>query len=196
MPGYSVIADTTETILKALNDALQPLDTPPPVAVVKDFSGPISTSPASLILYLYEIIQDPVTRNRPMIRTDVVDAVELRKPPLPLTLRYMLTAFAGDRLTEQRILARAMQSLYDHPMRLGPDLQGDPAPIGLVGSNVILRTHLSMLTLEEKTRIWYAIQQPYRLCVVYEVRLVEVDAEEIVRVGTVRSRLLDMAVPA
>jgi hypothetical protein len=131
-----------------------------------------------------------------MIRRDIPDAVELRKPPLPLMLRYLLTAFAGDWITEQRMLARAMQALHDRPMRLGSDLRGDPAPLGLVGSNVILKTHLSMLTLEEKTRIWHAIQRPYRLSVVYEVRLVEIDAEDGFRVGTVRSRHLESAVPA
>jgi len=131
-----------------------------------------------------------------MIREEVPGGVELRKPPLPLVLRYMLTPFAGDRVTEQRMLARTMQMLHDRPMRFGPDLVGDPAPTGLVGTNVILKFHLSMMTLEERTRIWHSIQRPYRLCVVYEVRLAELDALDVTTVGTVRTRRLDMAVPA
>ena len=150
MPGYSVIADTTETLQAAIDAALVVLDPGnPPRAVIDDFADDIPTNPPSMVLYLYEILQDPATRNRPMIREEVAGAVELRKPPLPLVLRYLLTPFAGDRVTEQRMLARTMQALHDRAMRFGPDLVGDPAPLGLVGTNVILKIHLSMLTLDQ-----------------------------------------------
>jgi Pvc16 N-terminal domain len=196
MPGYSVIADTTETLQRAIDAALVVLDpATPPQTVIDDFATDPPTSPPSMVLYLYEILQDAATRNRPMIREEVAGAVELRKPPLPLILRYLLTPFAGDRFTEQRMLARTMQALHDRPMRFGPDLMGDPAPLGLVGTNVVLKIHLSMLTLEERTRIWHSIQRPYRLSVVYEVRLAEVDAEQRVRAGTARTRQSDYALP-
>jgi hypothetical protein len=196
MPGYSVIADTTETLQRAIDAALVVLDpADPPKTVIEDFTTDPQTTPPSMVLYLYEILQDAATRNRPMIREEVAGAVELRKPPLPLILRYLLTPFAGDRFTEQRMLARTMQALHDRPMRFGPDLMGDPAPLGLAGTDVVLKIRLSMLTLEERTRIWHSIQRPYRLSVVYEVRLTEVDAEQRVRAGTARTRQLDYALP-
>ena len=197
MPGYSVIADASETLVASINAALLVLDpNNPPRAVIHDFAGNISTNPPSMVLFLYEVAQDATTRNRPPLREDVPGGVLMTKPPLPLVLRYLLTAFAGDRVTEQRMLARTMQALYDRPIKLGPDLVGDAAPIGLAGSNVVLKVHLAMLTLEERTRVWQSIQRPYRLSVIYEVRLAELDAEERSRGAIVRSRRLESAVPA
>ena len=197
VPGYSIIADVSETLEAAIDAALVVLDPAnPPQAVIHDFAGNIPTNPPSMVLFLYEVVQDPMTRNRPPLRTDVAGGAQLTKPPLPLVLRYLLTPFAGDRVTEQRMLARTMQALYDRPIKLGPDLVGDPPPLGLAGTNIALKIHLSMLTLEERTRIWYSIQRPYRLSVVYEVRLAELDAEALTQVSTVRSRQLENAVPA
>ena len=199
MPGYSVIADTAETLQALVNAALMVLDPlNPPRAVIEDFANPISTNPPSVVVYLYEIMQDAITRNRHPVRAEVIGqaAVDLNRPPLPLMLRYLITPFAGDRMTEQRMLARTMQAMHDRPLRSGAELVGDPAPLGLAGSNITLKITLSMLTLEEKTRIWLAIQRPYRLSVVYEVRLIEVDSEIVTRGGTVLSRQLRESVPA
>lgn len=197
MPGFSVIADVSETLVAAIDAALVALDpASPPRAVMHDFApGNISTNPPTMVLFLYEVAQDPTTRNRPPLREDVPNGVLCTKPPLPLVLRYLLTPFAGDRPTEQRMLARTVQALYEHPIKLGPDLVGDPAPLGLAGTNVALKVHLTMLTLEERTRVWQSIQRPYRLSVIYEVRLVELDAEEQRPSPTVRSRRLEIAVP-
>jgi len=197
MPGYSVIADVSKTMVAAINAALVALDPlNPPLAVIHDFVGTISTNPPSMVLFLYEVAQDPTTRNRPPLRDDVPGGVVTTKSPLPLVLRYLLTAFAGDRDTEQRMLACTMRALYDRPLKLGPDLVGDPAPLGLAGTNVVLKVHLATITLDERSRVWQAIQRPYRLSVIYEVRLVELDAEQQSTTSTVRSRRLERAVPA
>lgn len=197
MPGYSIFADVSETLVAAIDAALVTLDPMnPPHAVIHDFSGVVSVNPPTMVLFLYEVAQDPTTRNRPPLREDAPGGVVNTKAPLPLVLRYLLTAFAGDRVTEQRMLARTMQALYDRPLKLGPDLVGDPAPLGLAGTNVVLKVHLTMLTLDERTRVWQSIQRPYRLSVIYEVRLVELDAELRTAVPTVRSRQLESAVPA
>jgi len=46
----------------------------------------------------------------------------------------------------------------------------------LAGTNQALKVTLSPLTIEERARVWYAIQKPYRLSVTYEVRVVNLDA--------------------
>src|SRR5262245_22513458 len=135
MAGYSVIADVSETLKAAIDAALVPLDPlNPPTATIRDFSGNISTNPASMVLFLYEVAQDPTTRNRPPLREEVPSGVRLTKPPLPLILRYLLTPFAGDRETEQRMLGRTMQALYDRPIKLGLDLVGLAPPDGIAGT--------------------------------------------------------------
>jgi Pvc16 N-terminal domain len=191
--GYSVIADVSETLKAAIDASLDTLDPAnPPAAVISDFADNISRNPASMVLFLYEVAQDPITRNRPLLREEVPNGVRLTKPPLPLVLRYLLTPFAGDRVTEQRMLARTMQALYDRPIKLGADLVGDAAPLGLAGSTASLKLHLAMLTLEERTRVWSSIQRPYRLSVIYEVRLIELDALDQQLAATVRARRLDV----
>ena len=50
------------------------------------------------------------------------------------------------------------------------------------------------LTLEELTRVWHAVQKPYRLSVSYDVRVIKIDSEIIADRATVRSR--DMAMSA
>ncbi|MGE0853125.1 MAG: DUF4255 domain-containing protein [Hyphomicrobiaceae bacterium] len=196
MPRHSVIADVSETLAAAIDAALENLDpVDPPRAVVHDYSTDPITSPASMVLFLYEVTQDPATRNRPPLREDVGGGVRLRKPPLTLVLRYLLTPFAGDRSTEQRMLARTMQALYDQPIRFGPDLRGDVAPDGLRSSNASLKIHLALLNLEERTRIWHSIQRRYRLSVVYEVRLAELDANSMTEAAVVRTRLIESAEP-
>ena len=92
----------------------------------------------------------------------------------------------GDSVTEQQILGRAMQALYDDAILAGTVLLG-----GLQGSADTLKITLIPLTLEDRARVWYAIQKPYRLSVNYEVRVVNLDATEEQSAEVVQSRTLD-----
>lgn len=197
MARHSVIADISETLQAAISAALVVLDpAEPPEAVVQDYSTDPRTSPASMVLFLYEVAQDIATRNRPPLREDTPAGVVLRKPPLTLVLRYLLTPFGGSRETEQRMLARTMQALYDQPILFGPALRGEDVSVGgLRGSNAAIKLTLAVLTLEERTRIWHSIQRPYRLSVVYEAKLAEVESDATAQVGRVRTRLLEPAEP-
>ena len=198
MARHSVIADISETLEAAITAAMLPLAVDePPRAVVSDHIEEPSTPPASMALFLYEVSQDTVTRNRPPVREDTNQGLRLRKPPLNLILRYMLTPYGGTRDTEQRMLALTMQALYDRPILSGPDLRGDPVDDGgLRGSNASIKLSLAVLTLEERTRIWHSVQQPYRLSVVYEARLAELESEAVVPAEIVRTRILEQAEPA
>ncbi|HLK05661.1 MAG TPA: DUF4255 domain-containing protein [Candidatus Acidoferrum sp.] len=172
MPDYGVIADTSVTLQTVLTQALQPLDPmAPPVAEISDLQGTITTSPARLTLFLFETVEDPSAKNRPKVVTPTPPTITVKKPPMALLLRYMLTPWSGDRVTDHKILGRAMQVLYDGAILSGTQLQN-----GLAGTNQALKVTLSPLTIEERARVWYAIQKPYRLSVTYEVRVVNLDA--------------------
>ena len=43
---------------------------------------------------------------------------------MALLLRYMLTPWSGDRLTDHKLLGRTFQVLYDGAILSGPQLQG------------------------------------------------------------------------
>ena len=196
MAGFGVIADVSETLHDVINTALSTLTpAPAPQALVHNLQGTIPTNPPTLTIFLYEITEDSSTRNRPMRREDSPAGARIRKPPLTLLLRYLLTPFAGDPVTEHRMIGRALQVLYQHPIFAGPDLRGDPAPEGLVGAADALKTTLAPLTLEERTRVWYSVQKPYRLSVSYEVRVANIDPEDDFTTELVRSRRLERMEP-
>jgi hypothetical protein len=188
VPDYTVIADVSSTLQSVLTAAYTPLDPmAPPVAEISDLQGNISTNPASMTLFLFETVEDPYSRNRAKIRVvptpPPATGLAFRKPPMALLLRYMLTPWSGDRLTDHKLVGRTMQVLYDGAILSGTQLQG-----GLVGTDQALKVTLSPLTLEERARVWYAIEKPYRLSITYEVRVVNLDAEEVDNVYPVRQR--------
>jgi hypothetical protein len=172
VPDYGVIADASLTLQTVLTQALLPLDpVAPPVAEISDLQGPIATNPARLTLFLFETVEDASSKNRPRVVTATPPTISLKKPPMALLLRYLVTPWSGDRITDHKLLGRALQVLYDGAILSGPQLQG-----GLAGTNQALKVTLSPLTLEERARVWYAMQRPYRLSVTYEIRVVNLDA--------------------
>jgi len=184
MADYGVISDVSTTLVTLLDQDLRK----PPLnghALLDDLSG---TAPAGLTLTitLYEILEDAPSRNRPRPQQAAGTAVLSTKPPMALRLHYLLTPWGGDSVTEQQILGRAMQALYDEAILSGTALLG-----GLQGSTDTLKITLIPLTLEDRARVWYAIQKPYRLSVNYEVRVVNLDATEELRDEVVQSRTLD-----
>ena len=163
MADFGVIADVSATLQNILTDAVSPLAPAPnrPFAETHDLQGVIPTAPPRLTLFLFEVVEDPSARNRPRVYNGVPPDIGLRRPTMALQLRYLVTPWSGDRLTDHRLLGRAMQALYDGMILSGAQLAG-----GLAGRNDALKLNLEPLTLEERTRIWHAVQQPYRLSVI------------------------------
>ena len=193
MPDYQVIAAVSETLQTFLSAALLPLAPGPnPItAQLNDLTVVPPTNPAILTVFLFEIGEDPSARNRPRVRDiDPTGEVKLAKPPMALLLRYLLTPFSGDRLTDHKILGRVIQVLYEDSILSGPFLKGV-----LVGTNHALKITMAPLSIDERSRVWYSIQKPYRLSVSYEVRVVNLDAEQVTRTQPVRQRTADFSTP-
>jgi hypothetical protein len=184
MADFAVISDVSTSLVTLLDTELRkdPLNAR---AVLDDLSG---AAPAGLTLTitLYEILEDGPSRNRPRPQQPAGTAVISTKPPMALRLHYLLTPWGGDSMTEQQILGRAMEVLYDDAILAGTVLLG-----GLKGSADTLKITLIPLTLEDRARVWYAIQKSYRLSVNYEVRVVNLDATEQLREEVVQSRTID-----
>ena len=197
MSGSGVIAEVSDTLINALNTALASIfPAPPPTAVLHGLQGAIATNPPTLAVFLYEVTEDASTRNRPMQQVRIAPNNRvLRKPPLTLNLRYMIVPFAGDRATEQRMLGASMQTVYDRSIYSGPELRGSIAPLGLVGSDNNLAVTLDPLTLEERTRVFHAVQRPYQLSLSYQIRVANIDPISVNDIDLVRSRNVDPAVP-
>jgi hypothetical protein len=192
VPGSDVIAAVSETLQSVLRNAVSTLDNPPPTAELSSLQGNISPSPARLTIFLFEIAEDISARNKPRTRSVAAPNISTAKPPMALVLRYLVTAWGGDRATEHRLLGRAMQVLYDNALISGPELQGN----ALKDTSEVLKVTLLPLTLEERTRVWYSVQRPYRLSLYYEVRVINLDSETTDRRRMVDVRTLDYGIGA
>lgn len=126
----------------------------------------------SLWLYRVSRVEDLV--NAPPVRL-ANGRVMMR--PLPLNLSYLVTPLAPDTLTEQRLLGIAMQAMHDHAL-IGSDfLVPQLVDSGLKSVSLHLEPH----SLEELTRVWHALHEPYELSAAYTVQYVPIAslAEEV-----------------
>jgi hypothetical protein len=189
MPDTNVISDVSDTLRAVLHDALIALD-PQFFVEISDLQGTISTSPLHLTIFLFEVVEDPSARNRPHVREVVNNDVLIHKPPISLLLRYMLTPWSGDRLTDHKIIGKVIETFYENGNIAGPQLQG-----ALLNTDVVIKINMAPITLEDRTRVWYSVQKPYRLSLTYEVRVVNIDSLRAQKTGLVRSRTTTPSVP-
>jgi hypothetical protein len=167
MSASTIISDVTQTLQDLLLEQQQPLglfevslNSP-----ADDAKNPMEPK---VNLFLLRVAENAFAKNREWL---AVGPGVLQKPPLALDLYYIMTPFANDRLDEHRALGEAMRIFYDHAIVAAPLLKGE-----LEHTVEELKVNLCPFSLEELTRIWNALNQPFRLSVCYEVRIVLVDA--------------------
>jgi len=123
-------------------------------------------------LWLYRVRRDEQTLNRPPRR---IAPDRIVPPPLPLRLYYLLVPIVDHQIRpqapelEQHVLGKALQVFNDQPTVRGSLLLDD-----LAGSDLEISVRLETMTLEEITRVWDALDQPYQLSVSYEVSVVPI----------------------
>ncbi len=185
MPDFNVIANVSDTMVSVLTESLKAVDPlgtgSAPIAILHDLTEPpVATRPV-LTVFLFEVVEDPSARNRRRVRQPANSKeITISKPPMALLLRYLLTPWSSgndetNRKLEHRMLGRVAQTFYDGAIISGTDLKGegdDPGGSGLSGSSEALKLTMAPLTLEDRTRVWAAVNQPYHLSLTYEVRVV------------------------
>ncbi len=188
MSNFSVISDVSKSLrdilLQSMIDASLPVD-----VEVHDLLD-LQPNQSLLTLFLYEILEDPSARNRPRVRAIDPNGITIQKPRMALLLRYLMTAWSNDQTTNQTILGRVLQTLYDGAILSGAQLNSE-----LSTTDLALKVTLSQLSLEEQTRVWFAIQKPYRLSLVYDVRVVNLDTERTDHLRPVTRRSVGYASP-
>lgn len=161
-----------------------------PTVSISDLTGTITANPPTVTLFLYEVDEDDSVRNLPPTRRPVGGQIEIEPPPVTLRLRYLITVWTDDAASGHAVLGRIIQLFSDSavvgPARLGGTIRdaGDA-----------LKLKLEPLTVENRSRVWDAIDKPYRLSVTYEVRGVRIDSERQAGVAPVSERRLDVATP-
>lgn len=142
------------------------------VTSVISLGNPTETAEAGtfvLSMWLYQVTENEFVKNQPMLRGS--QPSEQRFPPLALNLYYLLTPFhpTPEKDKDHLLLGKVMQILYDNAIvRLAPNADAVAEE---------LRVVFCRLSLEELTRIWEALSEPYRLSVCYNVRVSHIDSE-------------------
>lgn len=165
--GIGHVSQSLRTLLRSTITDSGPLaGTPIELKSPKEIMA-AKNNPLLVSLWLYRVQRHDDLVNAPPVR---LPDGRIGMRPLPLDLHYLVTPFAHDTLTRQRLLGLAMQTMHDHA-RVGaeylhPDLLLDPPGA--------LSVHLEPQTLEESTRIWHALHEPYELSASYLVQYVPI----------------------
>jgi hypothetical protein len=128
-----------------------------------------------LNLFLYQTTIDAALRNADLPGVAPGDSGH---PPLPLVLRYLVTAYGenDDDTVAHRLLGRAMNVLHDHPL-LGREEIEAAVRVPLPDSDLhrqVERVRLTpvQLTIDEVSKLWTSFQTQYRISAAYEASVV------------------------
>lgn len=139
------------------------------------WSNPTETledSSNRLSLWLYRIEENEYVKNQSLRRVNGNDRnVALAVPPLSLDLSYLVTPVSGNPESDLHLLGKTLQVFYENSILVLHDSDE--------GTREELKLILARINLEELTRIWEALNQPYRLSVCYKVRLTRIEAERL-----------------
>lgn len=176
MADYTIISDVSAHIVKILREKMCPEPIPSPNNI--EISSPASQDVDYLVgLYLYEIKEEGQIAQPPMIARG---NVQLQKPPRPYSLNYMVFINGSGQMglkapDLQKIIGRIAQIVNDNnavrPKQLQPWLENEEPPIVLSQAKI---------SLEEKVRVWSAINKPYQLSLFYKVAPVFLSSEVVI----------------
>ena len=137
-------------------------------------------------LFLYRLSESPFASNMdwPGDRSKTGGA---KRPPLALTLHYLLTAYAKkssttaqDDITAHQILGNAMAILHDYPVlndihdsEFDAELD-EHFPAELRAAYEKIKITRTPITMEEYSKIWTGLGKAYRLSAAYDVSLVQI----------------------
>lgn len=170
MASTDAIAFLGDTIVALLQEGLSGIVAPADVLLstpdqFKDFQ-PLAPS---ITIFLYHVRISAEMRNG---SSRVLPNGAIRRPPLPLELRFLVTPWTQDTRDAHRIVGAITQLFYDRA-RLGfGDLLG--ADVWDVDDTVELV--LESLTADEHFSIWEPADIPYKLSLSYLARMVGIES--------------------
>lgn len=132
---------------------------------------------AQLNVYLYQTTVNAAWRNLDNPRQ--TRPGESGLPPLALNLHYLLTAYGRDTDDEtisHRVLGGAMSVLHDHAVLGRGEIGSALAGSGLDEQFERVRITPSSLPMDEMSKLWTALQTPYRVSAGYELTVVLIDS--------------------
>jgi hypothetical protein len=156
------------------------------------------TESTQLNLFLHRVTPNQGWRNSALPSRDSSGRHRLTNPPLALDLHYLLSAYSADELGAEILLGYAMQLLHETPVldrraitvalnpspsvgsALPPALQA-LASCGLAEQIEQIRVTPQILSTEEMSRIWTAVQSHYRPTTAYTASVVLIESVQPAR---------------
>src|SRR5262249_14773076 len=97
-------------------------------------------------------------------------------PPLSLSLFYLMTPYATNdpqsgNAAAHEILGDAMRVFYEHPIVPSSYLAD-----GLKDATEQIKIMLDPVNVDELSQVWHTFTQPFRLSILYEISVVQLDA--------------------
>jgi len=176
MADYPIISDISSHIVKVLREKMCPEPIPSPNNI--EVSSPAEQDVDYILgLYLYDIREEGEIAAPPLAD---MGKTRLRRPPKPYALYYMLFINGSSQMglkahDIQKIIGRAAQIVSDgnilYPNTLQTWLEHEEPPIMLSGAKI---------SLEEKVRVWSAINKPYQVSLFYKAAPVLLSSEIVV----------------
>jgi hypothetical protein len=125
-------------------------------------------------LFLYKVQENPYLKNMDWQIKPGISNI-LVPPPLSLNLFYLMTSYAPNdtqtgNSSAHEILGEAMRVFYENPIVPGPYLDYE-----LQDSREQVKIMNCPLDMDELSRVWSTFTQPFRLSVLYEISLVQLD---------------------
>ena len=176
MADYTIISDVSAYIVRTLREKMCPEPIPSPNNI--EISSPADQDVDYIVgLYLYDIREESDITQRPLM---LRGQVQLQKPPRPYGLYYMVFINGSSQMglkapDIQKIIGRVAQIVNDNSSVLPNQLQNwldtQEPPIVLSQAKI---------SLEEKVRVWQAINKPYQISLFYKAAPVFLSSEVII----------------
>ncbi len=176
MAEYTIIADVSNYICKMLREKMCPEPVPSPNNI--EISSPSSQDVDYIVgLYLFDIREEGVLAQAPRVSAG---GTKLTRPPRPYSLYYMVFINGSSQMglkapDIQKIIGKVAQIVSDnncvYPHKLQPWLDATEPPI------ILSQAKMGM---EEKIRVWQAINKPYQIGLFFRAAPVYVSSEIVV----------------
>ncbi len=176
MADYPIISDVSQHMVRILRDKMCPEPIPSPNNI--SVSSPAEQDVDYILgLYLYDIREEGEVAIPSLVGTG---QTRLRRPPRPYSLYYMLFINGSSQMglkaaDTQKILGRVAQIINDgnsvEPVRLQSWLETREPPIIFSPAKI---------SMEDKVRVWSAINKPYQVSLFYKAAPVFLSSEIVV----------------
>ena len=190
MAEYPIISDVSAFIIKTLREKMCPEPIPSPNNI--EISSPLSQDVDYIVgLYLYDIREDVEVSSPRFIQRG---RAQLSKPPRPYSLYYMVFINGSGQMglkdpDIQKIIGKIAQIVNDnssvYPNELQSWLDTQEPPIVLSQAKI---------SLEEKVRVWQAINKPYQVSLFYRAAPVYLSSGEYIDTPRVTDASFEVAI--